>query len=145
MSKEVGEMVRSKRVKAKASARTEGARRATGVRADGPATGAGALAPGQRWSAGRKRDVVLRLLRGESLDALSRELGVEIYRLEEWRERALAGLEVGLKDRQGEPLAEALDAAKRHIGELSMEVELLRERARAAEKRVPLAMRRSRR
>jgi hypothetical protein len=89
--------------------------------------------------------VVLRLLRGESLDALSRELGVEIYRLEEWRERALAGLEFGLKDRQGEPLAEALDAAKRHIGELSMEIELLRDRARAAEKRLPLAMRRSRR
>ena len=144
MSKEVGEMVRSRRVKAKASARTEGARRATGVRADGPAAGAGCLAPGQRWGAGRKRDVVLRLLRGESLDALSRELGVEIYRLEEWRERALAGIEVGLKDRQGEPLAEALDAAKRHIGELSMEVELLRNRARAAEKRLPLAMRRSR-
>jgi hypothetical protein len=89
--------------------------------------------------------VVLRLLRGESLDALSRELGVEIYRLEEWRERALSGLELGLKDRHGEPLAEALDAAKRHIGELSMEIELLRDRARAAEKRLPLAMRRSRR
>jgi transposase len=142
MSKEVEEMARSRR--GKASARTEGARRATGVRAEGAAAGAGSLAPGQRWSAGRKRDVVLRLLRGESLEALSREVGVEIYRLEEWRERALAGLEVGLKDRQGEPLAEALDAAKRHIGELSMEVELLRERARAAEKRLPLAMRRSR-
>jgi uncharacterized protein involved in exopolysaccharide biosynthesis len=50
-----------------------------------------------------------------------------------------------LKDRQGEPLAAALDAAKRHIGELSMEIELLRERARAAEKRLPLGMRRSRR
>ncbi len=145
MSMEVGEMVRSRRGKAKASVRAEGARRATGVRADGTVAGAGALTPGQRWSAGRKRDVVLRLLRGESLDALSRELGVEIYRLEEWRERALSGLELGLKDRQGEPLAEALDAAKRHIGELSMEIELLRDRARAAEKRLPLAMRRSRR
>ena len=30
---------------------------------------------------------------------------------------------------------------KRHIGELSMEIELLRERARAAEQRLPLAMR----
>ncbi len=138
-------MVGSRRVKAKGSARAEGARRATGVRADGTAAGAGSLAPGQRWSAGRKRDVVLRLLRGDSLEVLSREVGVEIYRLEEWRERALAGLEFGLKDRQGEPLAEALDAAKRHIGELSMEIELLRERARAAEKRLPLAMRRSRR
>jgi len=32
------------------------------------------------------REVVLRLLRGESLDALSRELGVDPYRLEEWRD-----------------------------------------------------------
>ena len=100
-------------------------------------------APGQRWSAGRKREVVLRLLRGESLDALSREVGVEIYRLEDWKERALAALERGLKDQTGEPGAAALDAAKRHIGELSMEVELLRERARAAERRLPLPMRRS--
>ncbi len=137
-------MVRSRRVKAKVSVRTEGARRATGVRAGDAAAGAGSLAPGQRWSAGRKREVVLRVLRGESLNALSREVGVEIYRLEEWRERALAGLELSLKNRQGEPLAEALDAAKRHIGELSMENELLRERARSAEKRFPLAMRRSR-
>ncbi len=138
-------MVRSRRVKAKAPVRTEGARRATGVRADGAAAGVGPLAPGQRWSTGRKRDVVLRLLRGASLDALSREVGVEIYRLEEWRERAVAGLELGLKDRHGEPVAEALDAAKRHIGELSMEIELLRERARTVERRLPLAMRRSRR
>ena len=108
-------------------------------------SGAGPLAPGQRWSAGRKRDVVLRLLRGESLAALSREVGVEIYRLEAWRERAVAGLELGWQQRQGDPLAAALDAAKRHIGELSMEVELLRERARSAERRLPLAMRRSRR
>ena len=132
MSKEVGEMVRSRDVvQAEGSARTEGARRATGVRADGAAAGAGSLAPGQRWSASRKRDVVLRLLRGESLEALSREAGVEIYRLDAWRERAMAGLELGLKDRHGEPVAEVLDAAKRHIGELSMEIELLRERARA--------------
>ena len=67
------------------------------------------------------------------------------YRLDAWRERAMAGLELGLKDRHGEPVAEVLDAAKRHIGELSMEIELLRERARAAEQRLPLAMRRSRR
>ena len=51
MSKEVGGMVQSRRVK-------------------GP--GSGALAPGQRWSARRKRDVVLRLV-GPRLTALSRE------------------------------------------------------------------------
>ena len=121
-------------------ARTQGASRATGESAGG-----GALAPGQRWSAGRKREVVLRILRGESLDALSRELGVEIYRLEEWRDKALSGLDAGLKDRQDDPLSREMDAAKRHIGELSMENELLRERSRAAEGRLPLATRRSRR
>ncbi len=135
-------MARSRKLKA--PEQTEGARRATGVRSGDATAGARPLGPGQRWSAGRKREVVLRVLRGESLDALSREVGVEIYRLEEWRERALAGLEGGLKNRQGDPLAEALDTAKRHIGELSMEIELLRERARSAEKRFPLAMRRSR-
>jgi transposase len=103
------------------------------------------LAPGQRWSAGRKREVVLRVLRGESLDALSRELGVEIYRLEEWRDKALSVLDAGLKDRQDDPLSRELDVAKRHIGELSMEIELLRTRSRAAEAKLPLATRRSRR
>ena len=86
-------MVQSRRVQGAGSARTEGARRASGVGADGAAVGAGALAPGQRWSASRKRDVVLRLLRGESLEMVSREVGVELYRLEAWQARALAGLE----------------------------------------------------
>ena len=133
-------MVQSRSVNGRGSARTTGARRATGADA---ATEVGALGPGQRWSAGRKREVVLRLLRGESFNAVSREVGVEIYRLEDWKGRALAGLELGLKDQTGEPRATALDAAKWHIGELSMELELLRERARAAERRRPLPMRRS--
>ena len=125
---------------------TEGARRASVV-ADTPAAEPGGpLGPGQRWSARRKREVVLRVLRGESLEALSRELGVEIYRLEQWRERALTGLEVSLKDREEDhPLHTELDAAKRHIGELSMENELLRARCRAMEARDPLALGRWRR
>ena len=46
----------------------------------------GSLSKGQRWSAGRKREVVLRMLRGESVEALSRELSVEIYRLEQGKD-----------------------------------------------------------
>ena len=62
----------------------EGARRATG--ADPKlAAAAGPLGPNQRWTVTRKREVALRLLRGEPMDALARELGVEIYRLEEWK------------------------------------------------------------
>lgn len=86
----------------------------------------GPLGPKERWSARRKRDVVLRLLRGEPADTLSRELSVEIYRLEQWREKALLGIDEALKDRTGDPLEAELDVAKRHIGELSMENELLR-------------------
>ena len=53
MSKEVGEMVRSRDVvQAEGSARTEGARRATGVPADGAAADeAGSLAPVRRGPA----------------------------------------------------------------------------------------------
>ena len=49
-----------------------------------PASGVariGPLAPGQRWSVGRKREVVLRLMRGESTEFLSRELGLPIFKL----------------------------------------------------------------
>ncbi len=100
----------------------------------------GPLAPGQRWSVARKREVVLRLLRGESLEALSRELGVEPYRLARWREKALLGLEGALKAREGDATQAALDAAMQRIGELTMENELLWQRVR---KPGPLAKRRS--
>jgi transposase len=49
--------------------------------------------------------VVLRLLRGESVEGLSRELGVEIYRLEKWRDKGLAGIDAGLKERVGDPVS----------------------------------------
>lgn len=90
-------------------------------------------APGtkvKRWSANRKKEAVLRLMRGELVDALSRELGVEIYLLEEWREKALQGIDTALKSRENDPLNAELDAAKRRIGEISMENELLREKIR---------------
>lgn len=40
--------------------------------------------------ANRKTDVVLRLLRGESLDVVSRQVGVEAHRLAAWRDVFLA-------------------------------------------------------
>lgn len=88
------------------------------------------MADVQRWGRKKKMEVVLRLLQGEPLDAVSRELGVEMSRLERWRTKAIAGMELGLKEREGDPLHAELDAAKRHIGELTMEVELLREKAK---------------
>lgn len=82
----------------------------------------------KRWTAQRKLEVVLRLFRGEPIDEISREIGVEIYRLEEWRVQALSGIESGFKDRIKDPLQDELSRAKQRIGGLSMENELLHER-----------------
>jgi hypothetical protein len=50
-----------------------------------------------RWSAGKKMEAVLRLLRGESLEELSRELQVEGHRLAAWRDDFLEGGKESLK------------------------------------------------
>jgi transposase len=102
--------------------------------------------PIQRWSAARKREVVLRLLRGESIEVVSREIGIEPYRLEQWRERALSGVDTSLKERQdGDPTQIGLDAAYKRVGELSMENELLREKIARLEAKRPFRQARSRR
>ena len=101
----------------------------------------GPLAPGQRWSAARKREVVLRLMRGEAAELLSRELGLPVFKLEQWRHRADAALEGALKEREADPADGHLAAALQRIGELSMENELLRARIGSSG---PLGRRRSR-
>ena len=112
-----------------------------GARSAGSGTTLGPLAPGQRWSAARKREVVLRLMRGESAELLSRELGLPVFKLEQWRQKAEVALESALKERESDPAEGQLAAAMQRIGELSMENELLRARiARPG----PLARRRSR-
>ena len=89
-------------------------------------TALGPLAPGQRWSASRKREVVLRLMRGESAELLARELGLPIVKLGQWREKAEAALEGALKEREADQADSQLAAAMQRIGELTMENELLR-------------------
>ncbi|MEX3581499.1 MAG: hypothetical protein VB137_00735 [Burkholderia sp.] len=69
------------------------------------AVDAASAAEFKRWSVpGRKRAVVLRLLRGESIDAVFREVGVTLAELGQWRELGLEGIEAGLKSRQTDPL-----------------------------------------
>ena len=75
----------------------------------------GAPGPGQRWSVSRKREVVLRLLRGESAELLSRELGVPLYKLEQWRAKADAALDGALKERETDTASGELAAAMQRI------------------------------
>ena len=69
-------------------------------------------------------------------------LGVEIFRLEQWREKAIGGIDASLKQRKGDPVQAELDSAMKRIGELTMQVELLEAKT---ETFGPLGRRRSRR
>lgn len=92
---------------------------------------------GNRWSARKKADAVVRLLRGESLEELSRELRVEAHRLQAWRDEFVAG---GIEGLKGKPLAledRRLKEAERKIGELMMENEVLRAVARKRGLQIP--------
>ncbi|SRR5581483_5732596 len=79
-----------------------------------------------RWSARRKREVVLRLLRGESLDALARETGQPAGRISGWREDFLVAGTEGLKARARPEEDRRLAEAQRKVGELQMDNDILR-------------------
>ncbi len=86
-----------------------------------------------RWSASKKLDVVLRLLRGEKLEELSREVGVEAHRLAAWRDEFLDAGKEGLKGKRATTEDDRrLRDAERKIGELTLENEIWK---KVAEKR----------
>ena len=94
-----------------------GARRATGA-----AAGRGR---GGRFSAGRKRETVLRLLRGEDLESVSRALGITAARASHWRDQFLVAGQAGLKSRAPDARDDDHRRLQAKIGELLMETELL--------------------
>jgi len=78
-----------------------------------------------RWSAGKKLDVVLRLLRGEKPDEVSREVGIEAHRIAAWRDEFLDAGKQGLKGKQATTDDDRrLRDAERKIGELTLENEI---------------------
>jgi hypothetical protein len=96
-----------------------------------------------RWSSRRKQDVVLRVLRGEDLDALSRELGVTAGAIVRWRDQFLAGGQAAVKSRPADERDDEIARLRAKVGELTMDNELLRDRARRAEAGAPFGPRRS--
>ena len=110
----------------------------------GAPSGADASTP-QRFSAARKEAAVTRLLRGEPLEVVARELNVTVARLSEWRERALAAAASAMKERERDERDEEIARLKAKVGEITMANELLEEKIAALEGKRPLARRRSRR
>jgi transposase len=101
--------------------------------------------PPQRFSAKRKLRAVSRLLRGEPLELVARELNVTAARLSQWRDRALLAAEAALKDRERADRDDEIARLKGKVGEMTMETELLGEKIARLEAGAPLARRRSRR
>ena len=122
-----------------ASGALEGARRATGRAPEERRDGRG------RWSAKRKMAAVLRLLRGEDIETLSRELGVTAATLSGWREQSLVGMKANLKARESDEENAETQRLKSMVADLSMSNELLREKIHHLEAGRPLAWRRSKR
>ena len=107
-------------------------------------TGAAGPGRGGRMSRQRKRDAVLRLLRGEDLETVSRALGVTAATLTTWRDAFLAAGEASLASRptDGEELES--ERLKARLGEMLLKQELLEAKIAALEEGRPLARRRPR-
>ena len=114
----------------------EGGRRPTG------AGETGCEQPKRFWPK-HKMAAVLRLLRGEDLEIVSREIGVTAARLSRWQDQFLVGGAESFKKRSAKEEAE-IKRLKEMVGEQAMEDELLREKIARMEQARPLARRRSR-
>ena len=88
-----------------------------------PMPGAAADELPERWSVQRKTELVLRLLRGEALDAVSRESQVPAHELESWKRLFLEQGTRGLKTRS-DPEERELTLARAKIGEPMMRLKL---------------------
>ena len=109
-------------------------------------TASGAAGPdrGGRMSRQRKRDAVLRLLRGEDLETVSRALGVTAATLTAWRDAFLAAGEASLTSRPSDGEELESERLKARLGEMLLERELLEAKIAALEEGRPLARRRPR-
>jgi hypothetical protein len=99
----------------------------------------------KRFSVQRKMAVVARLLRGEPLDLVARQMNVSVAKLTEWRDRALSGVATALKGREGDDRDDEIARLQSKVGEITMDNELLYAKIAAMEGKRPLAHRRSRR
>jgi transposase-like protein len=97
-----------------------------------------------RFSAQRKMEAVLRVLHGEPLDVVSRELGVTGGTLTDWRDRFLAGAQTALKSRPADDRDDEIHRLRAKVGEITMANELLLERCHELERGHPLGLRRLR-
>jgi hypothetical protein len=79
----------------------------------------------RRMTARGKRDAVLRVLRGEPLEIVARDLAVTAADLSGWRDGFLEAGAASLKSRARDDRDETIDRLRTKVGELTMDTELL--------------------
>ena len=94
---------------------------------------------GGRMSRQRQRDAVLRLLRGEDLEVVSRALGVTAATLGGWRDAFLSAGEASLARRPADGEALEHERLKARLGEMLLERELLEAKVATLEGGRPLS------
>lgn len=80
----------------------------------------------KRWSANQKSEIIMKLLRGETLENLSRENQIPISSIVEWRDKFIEGGNNSLKARP-EDNPELVEYQKL-LGQTQMELELLKKK-----------------
>jgi hypothetical protein len=97
-----------------------------GRKPEGGSAKAGAGAPSgvdgngpKRFSVQRKMAIVARLLRGEPLDLVARQMNMSVARLTEWRDRALSGAATALKERERDDRDDEIARLKSKVGEIT--------------------------
>ena len=72
-----------------------------------------------------KTEIVLRLLRGEDIELLSREYSVCVKDIHQWRDDFITNGQEGFKAKRGDS---RLSRAEQKIGQLEMELELVKKK-----------------
>ena len=94
------------------------------------------------FSTRRKTEAVLRLLRAEDLDTLSRELGIIAVTLSGWRDAFLDGGTAAMKSRPADDRDERVARLQAKVGQLTMDNELLGQKCQQRESGRPFVTRR---
>ncbi|MGA2763736.1 MAG: DUF1153 domain-containing protein [Spirochaetia bacterium] len=88
----------------------------------------------QRWTTKRKAALVLSIIKGEtSIQEAARQHGLTVAEIEDWKERFFLGAENALraKPKDDEALREEqIKKLKQKIGDLVMDIDILREAAK---------------
>ena len=91
----------------------------------------------KRRSVTVKEQAVLRLIKGEDMELVSRETGFGMHELHQWRSKFLQGGRENLKLHSRDPLNAELEQRDKLISKLALENEILKKTGAIAESRKP--------